>query len=89
MTPICAARWRCDLRRTAICWLPTRCGQCGRPAPERDCRIHEGGEFVREYNVDSSPGGAFGLDTVREGPFNYAVIDDVTNTLSVYRLEDR
>jgi len=26
---------------------------------------------------------------VREGPFNYAVIDDVTNTLSVYRLEDR
>jgi len=47
------------------------------------------GEFVREYDVDSSQGGAFGLDTVREGPFNYAVIDDVTNTLSVYRLEDR
>ena len=47
------------------------------------------GEFVREYNVDPSQGGAFGLDTVREGPFNYAVIDDVTNSLSVYRLEDR
>ena len=46
------------------------------------------GEFVREYNVDSSVGGAFGLDTVREGPFNYAVIDDVTNSLSVYRLEE-
>jgi DNA-binding beta-propeller fold protein YncE len=47
------------------------------------------GQFVREYNVDSSQGGAFGLDTLREGPFNYAVIDDVTNNLSVYRLPDR
>jgi DNA-binding beta-propeller fold protein YncE len=56
------------------------------------------GEFIREYNVDSSQGGAFGLDTLRqgsreegsrEGPFNYAVIDDVTNSLSVYRLQDR
>jgi sugar lactone lactonase YvrE len=47
------------------------------------------GEFVREYNVDATQGGAFGLDTVREGPFNYAVIDDVTNSLSVYRLEER
>jgi DNA-binding beta-propeller fold protein YncE len=47
------------------------------------------GQFVREYNVDSTQGGAFGLDTLREGPFNYAVIDDVTNNLSVYRLEDR
>jgi DNA-binding beta-propeller fold protein YncE len=47
------------------------------------------GEFVREYNVDSSQGGAFGLDTLHQGPFNYAVIDDVTNSLSVYRLEER
>jgi len=47
------------------------------------------GRFVREYNVDSSQGGAFGLDTLAEGPFNYAVIDDVTNSLSVYRLRDR
>jgi DNA-binding beta-propeller fold protein YncE len=47
------------------------------------------GEFVREYNVDSSQGGAFGFDTLREGAFNYAVIDDVTNSLSVYRLQDR
>jgi DNA-binding beta-propeller fold protein YncE len=46
------------------------------------------GEFVREYNVDASEGGAFGLDTVSGpyAPFNYAVIDDVTNSLSVYRL---
>lgn len=47
------------------------------------------GQFVREYNVDSSQGGAFGLDTRRDGPFNYAVIDDVTNNLTVTLLEDR
>jgi hypothetical protein len=46
------------------------------------------GRFVRQYNVDASQGGAFGLDTERddEGGFNYAAIDDVTNSLSVYRL---
>jgi DNA-binding beta-propeller fold protein YncE len=49
------------------------------------------GRFVREYNVDSAQGGAFGLDTVLDGPgaFNYAAIDDVTNNLSVYELESR
>jgi DNA-binding beta-propeller fold protein YncE len=47
------------------------------------------GEFVREYDVDSSQGGAFGLDTLPEGPFNYAVIDDVTNNLTVTSLRDR
>jgi hypothetical protein len=41
------------------------------------------GEFVREYNVDASQGGAFGLDTKDHGPFNYAFIDDVTNNLTV------
>jgi hypothetical protein len=47
------------------------------------------GEFVRQYDVDSTQGGAFGIDTVLEsepGEFNYAVIDDVTNNLAVYRL---
>src|SRR5271156_7115891 len=36
------------------------------------------GRFVREYNVDASEGGAFGIDTVfgEHAPFNYAVIDD-------------
>jgi DNA-binding beta-propeller fold protein YncE len=47
------------------------------------------GQFVREYNVDSSQGGAFGLDTLPEGPFNYAVIDDVTNSLTVTSLHSR
>jgi hypothetical protein len=46
------------------------------------------GSFVQEYNVDSSQGGAFGIDTVgnSDAHFNYAVIDDVTNSLSVFRL---
>jgi hypothetical protein len=46
------------------------------------------GHFVREYNVDSAQGGAFGLDTVAHGPFNYAVIDDVTNSLAVSKVHD-
>lgn len=46
------------------------------------------GDFVGEYNVDASQGGAFGLDAVRDsdGRANYAVVDDVANGLSVYRL---
>lgn len=49
------------------------------------------GQFVREYNVDSSQGGAFGIDTVLDdfGDFNFAVIDDVTNNLLVIRLPQR
>jgi DNA-binding beta-propeller fold protein YncE len=46
------------------------------------------GDFVREYNVDASQGGAFGLDTRTnddDSP-NFAVIDDVTNNLLVIRL---
>ena len=46
------------------------------------------GRFVRSYDVDPSQGGAFGIDTVLRGEaaFNYAVVDDVTNSISVYRL---
>ncbi len=46
------------------------------------------GEFVREYNVDASQGGAFGLDTVEDadGGFNFAFIDDVTSNLTITRL---
>lgn len=49
------------------------------------------GTFVREYDVDSSQGGAFGLDTVlgEDQGFNFAVVDDVTNNLSVTRLSGR
>jgi len=43
------------------------------------------GQFVREYNVDPGQGGAFGIDTVldNDAGFNYAVIDDNTNSLEV------
>jgi hypothetical protein len=43
------------------------------------------GQFVLQYDVDSSQGGAFGIDTVMDpaAPLNYAVIDDVTNNLMV------
>jgi len=46
------------------------------------------GQFVREYDVDASQGGAFGIDTVldRDARFNYAVVDDVTNNLLVIGL---
>lgn len=46
------------------------------------------GRFVREYNVDASQGGAFGLDALvdSDGAPNYAVVDDVTNSVAVYRL---
>jgi DNA-binding beta-propeller fold protein YncE len=46
------------------------------------------GEFVREFNVDASQGGAFGLDARADanGAANFAYIDDVTNNLIVTRL---
>jgi hypothetical protein len=43
---------------------------------------------VREYDVDSSQGGAFGIDTVLswDSQFNYAAVDDVSNNLLVVHL---
>jgi DNA-binding beta-propeller fold protein YncE len=61
----------------------------GDPAhPSEIIEFTRSGQFVREYDVDASQGGAFGLDAVNdsEGSFNFAVVDDVTNSLSVYRL---
>jgi DNA-binding beta-propeller fold protein YncE len=59
--------------------------------PSELVEFTRGGQFVREYNVDASQGGAFGIDTVldEESRFNYAVIDDVTNSLLVERRESR
>ena len=61
--------------------------------PSEIVEFTRSGHFVRSYDVDASQGGAFGIDTVlhSDGAFNYAVIDDVTNSISVYRLpaEDR
>jgi len=52
------------------------------------------GQFVAEYNVDASQGGAFGIDTFTDNDhdaddpqrFNYAAVDDVTNNLTLYKL---
>jgi len=55
--------------------------------PSEIVEFTTGGEFVREYNVDASQGGAFGLDTLSGATFNYAVIDDVTNSLAVTLLQ--
>jgi hypothetical protein len=70
--------------------------------PSEIVEFTKSGQFVRESNVDSSQGGAFGLDTVlgdadRFGDdddrilaaFNYAVIDDVTNSLAVLKVPER
>jgi DNA-binding beta-propeller fold protein YncE len=57
--------------------------------PSEIVEFTKSGEFVAEYNVDASQGGAFGIDTVvhdDDAPFNFAVVDDVTNSLAVYRL---
>jgi DNA-binding beta-propeller fold protein YncE len=54
--------------------------------PSEIVEFTKSGQFVREYDVDASQGGAFGIDTATDGDFNYAAIDDVTNSLSVYRL---
>jgi len=46
------------------------------------------GQFVRQFNVDPSEGGAFGLDTVLTpgAPYNIAYVDDVTGTLTLENL---
>ncbi len=55
--------------------------------PSEIVEFTKSGRFVREYNVDQNQGGAFGIDVARDGDeFNYAVIDDNTNSLAVYRL---
>jgi DNA-binding beta-propeller fold protein YncE len=58
--------------------------------PSEIIEFTRSGHFVRAYDVDPSQGGAFGIDTVLRGKglYNYAVVDDVTNSISVYRLPD-
>jgi hypothetical protein len=53
--------------------------------PSEIVEFTRSGEFVREFNVDASQGGAFGLATVLAGDprFNFATVDDVPNTISV------
>jgi hypothetical protein len=72
--------------------LLTANGDAVNADPEHPSEIVEftpSGTFVRQYNVDAGQGGAFGLDTVLgdpNAPFNYAAVDDVTNSLTVVRI---
>ena len=54
--------------------------------PSEVVEFTRSGRFVQEYNVDASQGGAFGIDATASDDFNYAAVDDVTNSLSVYRI---
>jgi hypothetical protein len=56
--------------------------------PSEIVEFTKSGEFVREFNVDASQGGAFGIATVLSGypRFNFAAVDDVPNVISVYLL---
>jgi hypothetical protein len=56
--------------------------------PSEIVEFTRSGHFVRSYNVDPGQGGAFGIDTVLRGDaaFNYAVVDDNTNSISFYLL---
>jgi hypothetical protein len=56
--------------------------------PSEIVEFTKSGEFVREFNVDASQGGAFGIATLLSGypPFNFAAVDDVSNVISVYSL---
>ena len=46
------------------------------------------GQFVREYNVDPSQGGAFGMSILcgANDECDFAVVDDVTNVVSIVQL---
>jgi DNA-binding beta-propeller fold protein YncE len=55
--------------------------------PSEIIEFTKSGHFVSAYNVDASQGSAFGLDTVLGGgAFNYAAVDDATNSIAVYHL---
>jgi hypothetical protein len=43
----------------------------------------KGGQFVSESNIDASQGGAFGI-AIQPFPFNFAAVDDVPNTITVF-----
>jgi len=53
--------------------------------PSELVEFTKAGQFIRQFDVDSSQGGAFGLDTRLDSgaPYNFAYIDDVTNNLTV------
>lgn len=56
--------------------------------PSEIVEFTKSGQFIAEYDVDASQGGAFGIDTAHGagGSFNFAAVDDVPSSLSVFHL---
>ena len=48
----------------------------------------QSGHFLAQFQVDTMPGGSFGLDIERTGPHTgkLAAVDDVTNTLKIWNI---
>lgn len=48
----------------------------------------QSGQFLAQFSIDKSQGGAFGLDIERTGPHTgkLAAVDDVTNTLKIWNI---
>jgi hypothetical protein len=53
--------------------------------PSEIVEFTKGGQFVGESNIDASQGGAFGI-AVQPFPFNFAAVDDVPNTITVFTI---
>jgi hypothetical protein len=51
--------------------------------PSEIVEFTKAGKFVGESNVDASQGGAFGI-AIQPFPFNYAAVDDVPNSVTVF-----
>lgn len=54
--------------------------------PSEIVEFTKNGKFVGEFNIDAGQGGAFGLATSREFFFNFAAVEDVTNSVDVFAL---
>ena len=54
--------------------------------PSEIVEFTKNGEFVGEFNVDAGQGGAFGLATSRDFFFNFATVNDNTNSIDVFAL---
>ena len=56
--------------------------------PSEIIEFTKSGKFVRQFNVDASQGGSFGIATVLSDnpPFNFAAVDDVPNIVTVIGL---
>jgi hypothetical protein len=71
--------------------LLTANGDAVNPDPTHPSEIVEfttAGAFVREFNIDAAQGGAFGIATATTGGvpivFNFAAVDDVSNSVAVH-----